>query len=315
MKSAFEWLARGYIDRGFSVMPELPRSKIPGVGGRYLEGWQRFCREQADEAQIAAWIEAAEPDAGISLACGFAGVVALDVDNPKAYGAVREVFGSLRPPSKVGQKGVTGFFCAKGELIASRKFLERRDECGRQFPLVEILSTGNKTTLPPSIHPETLRPYQWRNASLEEVRHPRDLPVLTRQHLADLETALAPLMEPKRPITLRPATTPALPETDFEKRRYIASARTALDREAQSLALTCKPGRNRRLFEVACKLGKWIHNGILASDALIAALSNACNYNGLTAENGSRDVMQTIQRGLNISRGDPLPELRERRRA
>jgi hypothetical protein len=40
MKSAFEWLARGCIEREFSVMPEMPRSKIPGVGGRYLERWQ-----------------------------------------------------------------------------------------------------------------------------------------------------------------------------------------------------------------------------------------------------------------------------------
>ena len=186
-------------------MPELPRSKIPGVGGRYLECWQRFCREQADEAQIAAWIAAAEPDAGISLACGFGGVIAIDVDNPRAYGAVREVFGSLRPPSKVGRKGVTAFFCAKGEPIASRKFLERRNERGQQFPLVEILGAGNKTTLPPSIHPETLKSYQWRNASLEKVRRPRDLPVLTQYHVAQLEAALAPLMEPKRPILLRPA--------------------------------------------------------------------------------------------------------------
>jgi hypothetical protein len=314
MKSAFEWLAHGYIERGFSVMPELPRSKIPGVGGRYLQRWQRYGSEQADEAQIAAWIAAAESDAGISLACGFGGVVALDVDNPKAYGAVREVFGSLRPPSKVAQKGVTGFFCAKGELIASRKFLERRDECGRQFPLVKILSTGSKTTLPPSIHPDTLRPYLWHNASLEDLT-PRDLPVLTRQHLADLETALAPLMEPKRPITLRPATTPALPETDFEKRRLIACASSALESEAQALAAARKPGRNRCALNATCKLGKYIHHGHLAADKFQAAILSACNDNGLIAENGLADVLATIRRGLALSRNDPPPQLAERRRA
>jgi hypothetical protein len=76
-----------------------------------------------------------------------------------------------------------------------------------------------------------------------------------------------------------------------------------------------KPGRNSRLFNIACKLGKYVHAGILATDALEAALIAACTDNGLTAENGHRDVLATIARGLAKSRNDPLPELRERRRA
>ena len=98
-----------------------------------------------------------------------------------------------------------------------------------------------------------------------------------------------------------------MPEGDFEKRRYTATAHTALEREAQALATARKPGRIRTLFNIACKLGKYVHAGILASDALMAALCDACNHNGSTAENGSRDVLQTIARGLAKSRNDPLP--------
>jgi hypothetical protein len=142
---------------------------------------------------------------------------------------------------------------------------------------------------------------------------PRDLPILTRQHLSRLEAALAPLMEPKRPISLRSAQPFRKPETDFERRRLIACASAALEREAQALAMACKPGRNRALFDAVCRLGRYVHGGVLASDDLTSALSDACCRNKLIEENGRRDVMQTILRALNISSGDPLPELKERR--
>ena len=73
---------------------------------------------------------------------------------------------------EVGWKGVTAFFCAKAAPIASRKFMERRNERGQQFQLVESSAPATKRRCRRPSIPETLKPYQWRNASLEEVRRP-----------------------------------------------------------------------------------------------------------------------------------------------
>ena len=186
-----------------------------------------------------------------------------------------------------------------------------RTGSNRLGPGIDVVNDGAGTPVPPTTLADGRR-YIWKAWPADGLKA---LPPVPRWVLDHIEAERA-AKEAERTLFLRPAAASpsALPEKEIDARRYLATARTALDREAQALALACKPGRNRRLFEVACKLGKWIHNGILASDALMAALSDACNHNGLIAENGNRDLLQTVARGLAKSRNDPLPKLAERGR-
>lgn len=80
-------------------------------------------------------------------------IVALDLDS---YDQLHIPLLDLLPPSpvrKVGKKGVTCFYQFNGE--PSKKFyINKQSFC-------EVLSTGNQTVLPPSIHPDTNSNYAW----------------------------------------------------------------------------------------------------------------------------------------------------------
>jgi hypothetical protein len=318
MNTPFARLALSYAERGFSPLPIGPNSKVPGFRTGHLHKWEQFCDVAADARQIASWGRC-EPEAGIGLACGFNDLVAVDVDNVKACGAVREVFGGIHPPTKRGRKGATAFFCSKGVSIRARKFREKpfENSAGKivRPTLVEILAHGNQTVIPPSIHPETGKPYAWIHGSPEEVLSPRDLPVITPRHVEQLAEALAPIMpawrddEPSAQIKVRAADIDAA-----QRKRFEGFAYTALKAETSKLAQTNKPGRNAELFRISCLLGKWVANGILPQDFLERSLLDACQANGLIRENGPKDVKDTLADGLFHSRNDALPDLTDRQR-
>ena len=73
-------------------------------------------------------------------------------------------------------------------------------------------------------------------------------------------------------------------------------------------------GRNRAAFALVCRLGRFVHAGILSADRLTASVLEACRLNGLVSEDGARAVLATIASGLRKSANDPLPDLRAARR-
>jgi len=276
-----------------------------------MTGWPRLCESPMSANEIERIIRD-DPDCGIGLALGCNDLVAVDVDSEKAYGAVREVFGGIRPPTKKGRKGATAFF--RGS-IKSRKFREApfENEDGKIIrpTLVEILAYGNQTVIPGTIHPDTGKPYRWVSGSLEDIRHPHDLPVITPDHIEQLAELLAPLMpefrDEREPVEVRdPNLSPVM------RRRYEGNARAALEAETLKLANTAKPGRNDALFHATLCLGKYVHHGIIEKSELVSALMAACEQNGLTRDNGRKDAINTIHDGIQWSRNHPLPELQER---
>jgi hypothetical protein len=279
--------------------------------------WQRFCESPMSAAEIERIIRE-DPECGIGLACGFNGLVAVDIDNGKAYPAVREVLGGIRPPTKIGSKGATGFFY--GPDIKAQKLRERafeNDEGKITRPtLVEILALGNETVIPDTIHPDTGKPYRWVRGSLEDIRHPSELPPITQEHIDRLAELLAPLTPdrpdnaPREPVKIKDSDLSAL-----IRRRYEGSAKAALKVKAADLAATVKPGRNDALFRAACGLGAYVWHGLLEQAVLERELAAACQANGLIKDNGPKDVLNTIMDGLECARNDPLPKLEDRPRA
>jgi hypothetical protein len=72
----FAVLASGFIAGGYSPLPCNPRKNHPAVNG-----WPDYCERQATREEIIAWAKI--PEADVCLACGFGGLVAVDLDDDR----------------------------------------------------------------------------------------------------------------------------------------------------------------------------------------------------------------------------------------
>jgi hypothetical protein len=155
--SPFASVALALWERGYSIVPLEPGDKAIK-----LPGWQRYCKERANRATLEMWLD--WPERNIGLALGPAsGVIALDFDYDRD-GKHAEIIKTIgdSPAKKRGVKGFTAFYRFSNQR--SVKYGIGGDS------VLEVLSTGRQTVLPPSIHPDTKQPYEW----------------LTRQALLDL---------------------------------------------------------------------------------------------------------------------------------
>jgi hypothetical protein len=309
---AFAALAASYRDRGFSPVPILAGKKQPGYAGRYgeqvpMSNWSRFCDRPMTPQEIGR-IRLADPWAGIGLCMGCGDVVAIDVDDPRAYPVTREILGELCAPVKRGAKGGTAFYHGPG--LKTRRFTAKDGQ-----RLVEVLAHGTQTVIPGTVHPDTGEPYRWIKGSLEDVNSAVELPEVTQWHIDQIEYAVGPFMAQKAEV--QSVTVPARDPTsvtDRERKRYEGFALAALRSETDVLAYCAKPGRNRALFRATCLLGKYVTHGVLPTNQLVESFKSACQQNGLIRDNGLRDVMRTLEKGLAFSAKDPLPMLAERER-
>ncbi len=147
----FSDLALDYIAKGYSVIPIKPNSKAP-----YIK-WSEYQKRLPTPEEINKWA-AQYPDAGIAVICGkVSDIIAIDIDDENNE-IIKQIL-NLLPRTKVikrGLKGCTLFYRYNGEK--SEKFKNDEGKCA-----MEVLSDGNYTVLPPSIHPDTGQPYIWLN--------------------------------------------------------------------------------------------------------------------------------------------------------
>ena len=68
-------------------------------------------------------------------------------------------------------------------------------------------------------------------------------------------------------------------------------------------------GRNWQVFRLVCRVGRWVHAGILSADRLTSEILDACLANGLVSEDGAGAVLATIESALRKSTSDTLPNL------
>lgn len=145
-----------YFEMGYSVIPVSPRGKNP-----VIKDWTRFCREKPSEKLISEW------DSGkwnLGVTCGPASnIICVDIDTDD------KVLLDMCPPSPVRRRG------KKGE---ARFFRYRADVPSQSFSLLDILADGRQVLLPPSIHPETEKPYTWLTPDTLENMRAEDLPDL-----------------------------------------------------------------------------------------------------------------------------------------
>ncbi len=298
--SIFGELAPLLLANGLSPLPIEPGAKRP-LGA--LSDWSRLRSTPLTLEDIAA-ISERFPNAGIGVVGGFGGLVPLDIDTDDDR-IIEAIMAALPTPlvGKRGRRGMTLFFRST-ETITARKF---RQTDG--VPMVEVLITG-QTVIPPTLHPETGLHYQWLSDDVTLLTcRVEELPEITLKHMAALETALTPWTVSRPEYVPRQAsrTEPASPT------RMRAYAEVALKAEAKKLRAMAKDsGRNRALFDAGCKLGRYLHHGVLSKAELVGALLDACHANGLLAEDGLQACERSLRSGLRKAQGDNLPVIEDR---
>jgi AAA domain/Bifunctional DNA primase/polymerase, N-terminal len=155
---------------GYHPLPIGPGSKSPH---RYMPSEKRFVLFKGWSERPRP-LDTPQPGAGIGVRLG-AGIVALDYDNDDAAVLISDVM-PASPVNKEGQIGFTAFYrCTRH--VESENFVNEDGEL-----MVQILSVGRQTVIPPSIHPDTGKPYRWTNGHSLYDTPPVDLPELPEDY-------------------------------------------------------------------------------------------------------------------------------------
>lgn len=175
----FSQHAPAYWAKNIPVMPLRPAQKVPS-----LPNWAIYAAQMPSPEEQERWLRAF-PDGNIGLPLGpQSRMVALDLDSEDPR--VLEMLLRLMPQQlwkRVGKKGAVFAFRYNGERTYRIK-----DEDGKT--IFELLSRGAQVVLPPSIHPETQRPYVANCDLLDVIDRlpclPTDFEAMARQALIDM---------------------------------------------------------------------------------------------------------------------------------
>jgi len=170
-----------YLKAGFSVIPAKGKKPI-------VKEWQKYCSIQPHPQEVKTWCKTF-PEANIDVCMGKAsGIIALDFDetDPAIIAQIEHLLPES-PCGKVGKKGWTRFFKYMGEPT---QVLYKKVNGKKVGVILELLSSKKKTTIPPSIHPDTKEPYQWIGKTLLEI-DVNELPIFPPMLFAHLESKLA----------------------------------------------------------------------------------------------------------------------------
>lgn len=141
MTSPFSLVAPHLRTNGYSVIPIMPHSKRPAI-----EKWSDFGIKAADDETFARWLVWKDMNIGVTLGVA-SNLVGMDLDND--VDNLHSKIVALLPPTqviKVGAKGCTMFYQYNGQKTQSFSKNGVR--------VLDVLSQGRQTVLPPSIHPD-----------------------------------------------------------------------------------------------------------------------------------------------------------------
>lgn len=190
MAGIFKNNAPLYWEAGIPVMP-LKRWDSPGKGAGkapILSEWTQYGDVMPTEAMRGHWL-ATYPDSNIGLPFGPASnlcAIDIDTDDEALIAAIKSALPDS-PWTRVGKKGMGLIFRWQGQP----NFKLRNNE---NESIVEFLGKGNQMVMPPSIHPDTGRPYVSDTNLYEVLSHIQLLPMDVEQQLRN---ALEPILGTK----------------------------------------------------------------------------------------------------------------------
>lgn len=173
MSKPIAWVAGRMVERfGMHLVPLQHKSKLPA-----LDNWGNHCLSAADDAR--AYFEA-HPGHNVGVALGPSRLCSLDIDCLDSFRVICENYGieldeliASTPTIKGASKGVRLMFRVPEdtELPYQKLNWKRDDDSAKSYTVFELrAASGDKQrqdVIPPSIHPDTLKPYTW-------VTQPRD---------------------------------------------------------------------------------------------------------------------------------------------
>ncbi len=263
--------ALAYAKRGFAVHPLRPRDKRPATAHGLHDA-------TTDPETLRRWW-ADTPEANIGLAVP-PGYCVLDVDGDTGRASLN---GHHLPETPCGMTGGGGlhywFAVPEGVPATNRVGI---------LPGIDLRAAGGYVVAPPSVHP-TGALYSWADGlGLGEVK------------IAPAPAWLVALIAP--PAEPTPDRTPAPERTATASTPYGIAALAA---EAEAVASTAPGGRNDRLNLAALRLGQLVAGGELVEAEVRDVLRGAAELCGLTADDGERATLATIDSGLAAGKREP----------
>lgn len=168
-------------DLKVSIVPIIPGEKRPGeyVKGEWrgMQGWERYAERFPTEIELEHWTNWPLTSLGV-LTGELSRLIAVDFDNREDIHAEILKLIPDSPIKKRGAKGFTAFYQYSGE--------ENKKWSLEGETIVEILSNGRQTLIPPSIHP-TGEEYQWLQEETLDNYDLNSLPVLTGENIAAID--------------------------------------------------------------------------------------------------------------------------------
>lgn len=174
----FSDFALNYHELGFSVMP------VKGKSRPVQSEFQNFSKTLPTEELMNGYIEK-YPNHNIAIVLGMNDLVCIDIDYD---GEGRDVFlngiKEICPPINVAKKGKKGLSIFYRSKLTGKKCKNPLD---KTKTVVEVLSVGNYTIMPPSIHPETMKEYYWETPDTLLDFSVNDLQVFEEYHLIKIK--------------------------------------------------------------------------------------------------------------------------------
>lgn len=175
----FKSQAPRYWDEDLPVVPVEGKAPI-------INGWPGLLGSPLSDSKKAEFLDK-YGDKGIGLLTGYEFAVAwiligLDVDDDKLWRVVLGLLGLNRTErravlsGKRGKKGGTLF--ARADKTLKSTVIKGANGLGN----IDVLAAGKQTVMPPSIHPETGKPYEILGANLVAVEFDK-LPEVTARHI------------------------------------------------------------------------------------------------------------------------------------
>ena len=162
-------------ENGYSPLAIQKNKKVPTI-----KGWQNLCENIASDELLSVWdADFAKGKIGVGVALGRASnLIAIDIDIDDED--LKKIL-PLSPVVRRGAKGEVRFF----RFCESQETRHFSDLLG--ISCVDILSTGSQVVIPPTIHPETNKPYVWLSVDTLENTTANDLPIFDPSFMPTLE--------------------------------------------------------------------------------------------------------------------------------
>jgi hypothetical protein len=170
--------ARHYCELGLPII--ALKGKIPAA-----EGWQQF---EATPANVDYWF--GKIQANIGLRTGIdSGYLVVDVDTPEAEEWVRTHL-PMSPMRAISGAGSTHSYFG----VPPRKEI-RNKQAWKKIPGLDVRGSGGFIVLPPSIHPDTGKPYEWLTPMLRPQELPRFSPSWVYERRKKVVTAIVDTLD------------------------------------------------------------------------------------------------------------------------